>query len=190
MQAALGQAQERPVGQLAGQGVGQDGAAVLQRGGDLGAVFATASVGGLIGALISRKVIARFPLGRVYLVAQAALLLGPALIPAATGPRPVMTGIFVLSFFTTYLGLGVAGVVIVSLRQAVTPQSMMGRMTAAFRTLLFGGGALGGLSCGPPDAPGQALKPDRRIGAGLRAARPGVRRSARTGASSRCPRGR
>ncbi|WP_371498085.1 MFS transporter [Kitasatospora sp. NBC_00374] len=114
----------------------------------LGAVFATASVGGLIGALISRRVIARFPLGRVYLVAQSALLLGPALIPSAAGPRPVMIGMFVLSFFATYLGLGVAGVIIVSLRQAMTPQSMMGRMTAAFRTLLFGGGALGGLSAG------------------------------------------
>ncbi|GAA1180649.1 hypothetical protein GCM10009664_53550 [Kitasatospora gansuensis] len=53
-----------------------------------------------------------------------------------------------LSFFTTYLGLGVAGVIIVSLRQTVTPRSMMGRMTAAFRTLLFGGGALGGLTAG------------------------------------------
>ncbi|GAB7188357.1 hypothetical protein ATKI12_8188 [Kitasatospora sp. Ki12] len=114
----------------------------------LGGVLATASVGGLIGALVSRRVIARFPLGRVYLVAQTALLLGPALIPAAAGPRPVMVALFVLSFFTTYLGLGVAGVVIVSLRQAVTPQAMMGRMTAAFRTLLYGGGALGGLSAG------------------------------------------
>ncbi|MEV8098146.1 MFS transporter [Kitasatospora sp. NPDC085879] len=114
----------------------------------LGAVLATASVGGLVGALVSGRVIARFPLGRVYLVAQSALLLGPVLIPAAAGPRPVMIGLFVLSFFTTYLGLGVAGVVIVSLRQAVTPQSMTGRMTAAFRTLLFGGGALGGLAAG------------------------------------------
>ncbi|AUY50938.1 MFS transporter [Streptomyces sp. CB01881] len=114
----------------------------------LGAVFATASVGGLIGALVSRRVIARFPTGRVYLVAQSALLLGPTLIALAAGPRPVMVSMFVLSFFTTYLGLGVAGVVIVSLRQALTPQSMMGRMTAAFRTLLFGGGALGGLSAG------------------------------------------
>ncbi|WP_431676545.1 MFS transporter [Kitasatospora sp. KL5] len=114
----------------------------------LGAVFSTASVGGLIGALVSRRVVRRFPVGRVYLVAQSALLLGPSLIAAAAGPRPVMIGMFVLSFFTTYLGLGVAGVVIVSLRQALTPQSMMGRMTAAFRTLLFGGGALGGLTAG------------------------------------------
>ncbi|MFI9363192.1 MFS transporter [Kitasatospora sp. NPDC053057] len=116
--------------------------------GTIGAVFSTASVGGLIGALVARRVIARFPLGRVYLVAQSVLLLGPGLIPAAAGPRPVMIGMFVLSFFSTYLGLGVAGVIIVSLRQAVTPQSMMGRMTAAFRTLLFGGGSLGGLAAG------------------------------------------
>lgn len=114
----------------------------------LGGIFATASVGGLIGAVISRKVIRRFRLGRVYLVAQSALLIGPMLIVLATGPRPVMVAMFVLSFFTTYLGLGVAGVVIVSLRQAGTPQSMMGRMTAVFRTLLFGGGALGGLFAG------------------------------------------
>ncbi|MCX4981893.1 MFS transporter [Streptomyces sp. NBC_00572] len=114
----------------------------------LGGVLATASVGGLIGAAISRKVIRRFRLGLVYLVAQSALLLGPLLIVLAAGPRPVMVGMFVLSFFTSYLGLGVAGVVIVSLRQASTPQSMMGRMTAVFRTLLFGGGALGGLSAG------------------------------------------
>ncbi|WP_329619342.1 MFS transporter [Streptomyces sp. NBC_01255] len=114
----------------------------------LGGIFATASVGGLIGAAISRKVIRRFRLGLVYLVAQSALLIGPMLIVLAAGPRPVMVGMFVLSFFITYLGLGVAGVVIVSLRQASTPQSMMGRMTAVFRTLLFGGGALGGLFAG------------------------------------------
>lgn len=114
----------------------------------IGGIFTTASVGGLIGAVISRRVIGRFRIGRVYLVAQSALLLGPTLIVLAAGPRPVMVGMFILSFFTTYLGLGVAGVIIVSLRQTSTPQSMMGRMTAVFRTLLFGGGALGGLCAG------------------------------------------
>ncbi len=114
----------------------------------LGTIFATASVGGLIGALLSRRVIARFPLGRVYLTAQTALLLGPAVIVLAGGPRPVVVALITASFFTTYLGLGVANVVIVSLRQTTTPPSMMSRMTACFRTLLFGGGALGGLTAG------------------------------------------
>jgi MFS family permease len=111
----------------------------------LGLIFATASAGGLIGAGLARRIIARFPVGRVYLVAQSLLLLGPGLIVIASGASTVR---FVASFFVTYLGLGVAGVIIVSLRQSTTPQAMMGRMTAVFRTLLFGGGALGGLTAG------------------------------------------
>jgi MFS family permease len=126
----------------------------------IGLIFGLASIGGVVGALISRRVIARFPIGRVYLVAQSGLLLGPLLIVAAGGPLPVQIGLSVLSFFTTYLGLGVAGVIIVSLRQTITPQNMMGRMTAGFRMLLFGGGALGGLSAGLLSSglgPGNAL---------------------------------
>jgi MFS family permease len=114
----------------------------------LGGIFATASVGGLIGAMISRKVLQLFPLGRVYLIAQSALLIGPSVLVLAVGPKPVMVAFFVVSFFTTYLGLGVANVIIVSLRQTTTPLMMMGRMTACFRMLLFGGGALGGLTAG------------------------------------------
>jgi MFS family permease len=114
----------------------------------IGGIFAMASIGGLIGAMLSRRVLARFPLGRVYLIAQSGLLLGPIFIVLASGPRVAMIAIFVLSFFTTYLGLGIAGVIVVSVRQTTTPVSMMGRMTACFRMLLFGGGALGGLNAG------------------------------------------
>ncbi|GAA1964330.1 MFS transporter [Catenulispora subtropica] len=114
----------------------------------VGAVFATASVGGLLGALVSRAVIARFPLGRVYFGAQTALLLGPTAIALAAGPKAVIVGLVTGSFFTTYLGLGIANVIIVSLRQATTPPALLSRMTACFRMLLFGGGALGGLTAG------------------------------------------
>lgn len=114
----------------------------------LGGIFAVASVGGLIGAILSRRVLGRFPIGRTYLIAQSGLLLGPLFIVLASGPRAVMIAIFVLSFFTTYLGLGIAGVIIVTVRQTTTPQSLMGRMTACFRMLLFGGGALGALNAG------------------------------------------
>ncbi|MDI2130901.1 MFS transporter [Yinghuangia seranimata] len=114
----------------------------------LGAIFSAASVGGLIGALIAQRVIGRYRLGRVYFVFQTMLFTGPLLIPLADGPRPLMVAMFVASFFTTYFGLGVAGVIVVAVRQTSTPQAMMGRMTACFRTLLFGGGSLGGLSAG------------------------------------------
>ncbi|GAA1585312.1 MFS transporter [Kribbella sancticallisti] len=114
--------------------------------GMLGIVFSSASVGGLLGAVSARRVIQRFPLGRAYLTGQTMLLLGPGLLLLAPGFATVP--ICIASFFVTYLGLGVAGVIIVSLRQTLTPQHLMARMTAAFRTLLFGGGALGGLAAG------------------------------------------
>ncbi|MGA5823913.1 MFS transporter [Kitasatospora sp. NPDC094028] len=111
----------------------------------IGLVFSASSVGGLIGAAASRALLARFRFGRVYALALSAMFTGPLLVPLATGSRTVVLGLFIASFFLTYLGLGVANVLGVSLRQTSTPEPMMGRMTAAFRTLLFGGGSLGGL---------------------------------------------
>jgi len=114
----------------------------------IGVVLSAASVGGLLGATISRTLIKRFPIGPVYGVSMAVIFASPALIPLASGPRPVLVGFFIVSFFISYLGLGVANVVMISLRQTCTPQSLMGRMNAAFRTVLFGGGSLGGLFAG------------------------------------------
>ncbi|GAA1986389.1 MFS transporter [Kitasatospora viridis] len=111
----------------------------------IGVVFSASSVGGLVGASLSRKVVARLRPGRAYAVSMSLIFAGPLLIPFASGPKPVLLGFFVLAFFVSYAGLGVANVVMVSLRQGCTPPALMGRMNAAFRTLLFGGGSLGGL---------------------------------------------
>lgn len=114
----------------------------------IGIIFSASSLGGLLGTTVSRAVIKRFPLGPVYAVSMSMIFAGPLLIPLAGGPRPVVVAMFIASFFISYLGLGVAGVVMVTLRQTCTPQSRMGRMNAAFRTMLYGGGSLGGLAGG------------------------------------------
>ena len=114
----------------------------------IGVVFAASSVGGLVGAVVSRRLLGRFRLGAVYAASMSAIFLAPLLIPLASGSRPVLLAVFIASFFLAYLGLGVANVVVISLRQAATPPELMGRMNAAFRTMLFGGGSLGGLAGG------------------------------------------
>ncbi|MDH6144909.1 MFS family permease [Kitasatospora sp. GP30] len=111
----------------------------------VGLVFSASSIGGLVGAALSGALLKRFRTGAVYAVSMTLVFAGPLLIPFAAGSRPVLLAFFVAAFFLSYLGLGVANVVMVSLRQASTPQALMGRMNAAFRTLLFGGGSLGGL---------------------------------------------
>jgi len=114
----------------------------------IGIVFSASSVGGLIGGLISRALTQRFRLGLLYATSMTAIFAGPLIIPFARGPIPILMSLFVLSFFVTYLGLGVANVIMISLRQTSTPTSLMARMNAAFRTVLFGGGSLGGLFAG------------------------------------------
>lgn len=114
----------------------------------LGLVLSMGAVGGLLGSAIAGRVIRRCRLGRIYSVAMGAVFLGPALIPLASGSKATTSAMFIASFFICYAGLSVANVIIVSLRQTVTPPSLMGRMSAAMRMTLFGGGALGGLTSG------------------------------------------
>ncbi|MDQ1740067.1 MAG: hypothetical protein QOE53_1719 [Pseudonocardiales bacterium] len=110
----------------------------------LGFVLSASAVGGLLGASISRKVIKRLPLGRVYLISMTGIFVAPILIPIAQGPKLFVSVLFVASFFTSYLGLGLVQVVMMSLRQTCTPPSLLGRMNAVFRMLLFGGGSIAG----------------------------------------------
>lgn len=111
----------------------------------VGVIYSVAAVGAVLGALISKTVISRYRVGVVYGVGLAAIYASPLLLPLAAGSRPVLIGMFMLSLVLAYLGGGLSNVLQMSLRQIYTPVSLMGRMNAAFRTLLFGGGALGGL---------------------------------------------
>lgn len=111
---------------------------------ELGLIFTLGAAGGLAGSLVAASLIRRYPIGSVYFWALSAVFAGPLLIPIAGGPRPLADGMFIASFFISYSGLAVANVLILSLRQTVTPPNLMGRMNAAMRTLMFGGGALGG----------------------------------------------
>ncbi|MCQ6553745.1 MFS transporter [Streptomyces sp. C10-9-1] len=110
----------------------------------VGFVMGAAALGGLLGAVIASTVVRRLSVGTAYRVSVSVIFLGPLLVPAAGGPQWLLMSLFVASFFLEYLGGSVSNVLIVSLRQAITPQHLMGRMTAAMRMLLYGGGALGG----------------------------------------------
>lgn len=76
----------------------------------VGVIFSASSIGGVVGAAISGKVIKRVPLGLVYAGSMSAIFIGPLLIPIASGSTPVLVALFVLAFFISYLGLGVANV--------------------------------------------------------------------------------
>jgi predicted MFS family arabinose efflux permease len=122
--------------------------ATTQRGLDaalLGLILATGSVGALVGSILALTFAERWGLGPTIigsvLVECAALLL----IPLADGPLPLLVATLALAFFLNGCGLGISNVHVVSLRQAITPDRLLGRVNASYRTLTYGAIPLGAL---------------------------------------------
>jgi hypothetical protein len=114
----------------------------------LGAVFSVGAGGGIMGGIACRRLTQRLPLGRVYSCALVMAFTPMLLLPGAVGPQALVGVQFTLAWFFGSLGLTVVNIVIISVRQKVTPPSFLGRMNAAVRAVMFGLGAIGGLASG------------------------------------------
>jgi predicted MFS family arabinose efflux permease len=117
----------------------------------IGLVLAAAGPGAFVGAVAAGRVARRAGLGRTIV---GAALLGTActlLVPLAGGPVTVLVGCLMLAGFVGGLAGTLYNVNQVSLRQAITPDRLTGRMNASMRFLVWGtiplgallGGALG-----------------------------------------------
>jgi MFS family permease len=114
--------------------------------GVLGLFLASGGVGMLAGSLLARRLAERFGAGRVLLLASAAIAPfgfgmpfvdhGPALWLAGAGWLVVTTKV------------GSDNVLNVSFRQQITPDELLGRVTATFRFLLTGALAVGAAGAG------------------------------------------
>lgn len=115
----------------------------------IGLVFTAGGVGSFLGAWFGARVTGRFGYGRVLLVT---LFVGNAaplgvVFTGATGAvaLPVLGAIFVVMG----VGIGVANVHAVTLRQTAVPAALRGRVNAAYRLISWGtiplGAAVGGV---------------------------------------------
>jgi MFS family permease len=113
----------------------------------VGLVFAAGAIGGLLGALTASWVAARLGLGRTLLASIAVSGLGYLIIPLAQYGFAVP--VLVASSFVTFFANPVYNINQVSLRQAITPDRVQGRMNATMRTIVWGtmpiGALLGGI---------------------------------------------
>lgn len=96
---------------------------------------AAAGVGGLSGTLLAGRAVAR--LGRAKVVMAGSALHGLSALTAGLVPHPILFA--VLAFLMT-AGAALVIIVLGSLRQAIVPARLLGRVTATTRT--FGYGAL------------------------------------------------
>lgn len=112
--------------------------------GVLGLILSLGAAGGVAGAIAAGRVTRRYPVGRVFAVATTVVFVAPLLIPAARGPEPLRVATFVLAFVLSYAAMSVNNILLISIRQAITPDHLLGRMNAVVRMAMFGLGALGG----------------------------------------------
>ncbi len=121
--------------------------------GVIGVIFSTGSVGFLCGALLAGRVARRFGLGPAIVGSIAVGGLGVMLIPVAQRPAALAIPLLIAAQFIAGGTGTMYNINQVSLRQAITPDHLLGRMNATMRFIVWGtlpvgaliGGALGGI---------------------------------------------
>jgi len=117
----------------------------------IGLIFAMSGPGALLGSLVAGQLADRLGLGRTIVGSIALGGLANLLIPLAGGPPPLMVGMLMVAAFFRGVSDPVYNINQVSLRQAITPDHVQGRMNASMRFIVWGtipigallGGALG-----------------------------------------------
>jgi MFS family permease len=111
----------------------------------LGLVLAAGSVGGLVGAVLAERVGRALGVGPAMIVASFIGGSSVVLIPFVGGDLAVIATLLGAIFFVQGVGVGLSNVHFVSLRQAVTPPELLGRMNASYRTVSYGAIPIGAL---------------------------------------------
>jgi len=114
----------------------------------VGLVVAAGAVGGLIGAMIATSLTRRLPFGPLIMVAMVVGCTPSLILPAVRGSTAAMAAAFVVVLFVYKGGSAVANVLAITLRQTVTPNRLLGRVTASMRLALYGAIPLGALTAG------------------------------------------
>jgi MFS family permease len=112
----------------------------------IGLAFGLGNIGWLAGAAFSGRLGKRFGVGRTTL--GAAFLFGPGMLLVPIAPKEFPLPFLIASGIIVGFGSVVYNIQQVSLRQAITPKRMQGRMNATMRFLVWGTMPLGSLAGG------------------------------------------
>jgi predicted MFS family arabinose efflux permease len=113
----------------------------------IGIVLGAAGPGALVGSLLAGRLLRRAGLGPTLIMAQFLFGLASLLVPAAPDGL-AGAGFLLAAQFLTALAFQVSSINIVSLRQAITPDRLLGRVNASFRFVGLGISPLGSLAGG------------------------------------------
>ncbi len=113
--------------------------------GTFGLIFASGGIGYLVGALLASRISARIGLGRAIVGGLALSSVSNVLVPLASGSAVFSVGVLLVAFATGAAGGTVYDLNQVSLRQAVTPDRLLGRVAGSLRVVIRGAAPVGAL---------------------------------------------
>ena len=112
----------------------------------VGVTFAAGSVGAIVGALAINRVQHAIGVGRAIVGNAVLFSVGGLVFPLA--PKSAPLPVLIAGFFVLQFGSVAYNITQVSLRQAITPERLQGRMNAAMRWIVWGTIPLGTLAGG------------------------------------------
>ena len=114
----------------------------------VGVLFAVSGVGALLGAMVAAPAARRLGLGPVIIAGAIAEGVAGLFAPMAVGPLPMQLGLLAAG----QLIIGASGLIYginqLSLRQALIPQELQGRVNATIRFIVFSATPIGSLAGG------------------------------------------
>ncbi len=114
----------------------------------LGLVLGVGAIGGVLGAMLTKRLAAWLGVGRVYTISCLVFTAPLALVPLAAGPRPVILAMLMTAEFIAGFGVMTLDISIGSIFSAVIPDDLRSRVSGAFQAVNYGTRPLGALTGG------------------------------------------
>lgn len=111
----------------------------------IGIIFLVGSVGGLCGALVAGRASRWLGLGRAILLGMLLIATGYAVLPLASGTPAVTIPLLTVGSVIGAVGDSFYNVNVVSLRQSLIPDRLLGRVSASSRFIIWGAQPFGAL---------------------------------------------
>jgi len=116
--------------------------------GTLGLVLGAGAVGGVVGSLITSRVVRRIGVGPAFVAGCLMFPLPLLLVPLATGPQTLVLLMLLAAEFGAGLGVVMLDISIGAIFAAVIPDRFRSRVSGAYMTVNYGVRPLGALAAG------------------------------------------
>jgi MFS family permease len=114
----------------------------------LGLVLGAASLGGVLGSLITGRLARRIGIGPAFVLGCIVFPAPLVLVPLAEGPQPVVLALLFLAEFGSGLGVMILDITAGSIKAALVPDRLRARVSGAYMVVNYGVRPLGSLAGG------------------------------------------